>query len=107
LDHGQIKQALTSSDEFRTSLGAVFVELQDIREWADYSCALHHNEQNAEARKHFTNGEAHECVQLARQAIATIDGLDRPAKRRLATLMLVRDRRSTPKKKAPHARPPA
>ena len=93
LEHRPARSALARSDEFRVSLGAVFAELQDIREWADYSCALHHNEKNVELGKSFTTSEAQECVGLARQGIETIDRLDMPAKRRLSTLLLVRDRR--------------
>jgi uncharacterized protein (UPF0332 family) len=93
LEHSQARRALKQSNEFATSLGAAFEELQDIRSWADYSSAPHYNEQSVELGKAFTPGEARACVEKARQAIETINNLDKPARRRLATLLLVRDRR--------------
>ena len=93
LEHRQCRDALTRSDEFRAQIGTPFAKLQDVRQWADYSSAPHFNEEKLELREAFTLSEARECVSLARQTLEAIDALDKPARRRLATLLLVRDRR--------------
>ncbi len=93
LDHGKVREALARSDEFRAQIGAAFLELQDIREWADYSSTPHPNDAQTRLREAFSVEEARASVERAREAIARIDQLDLGATRRLATLLLVRERR--------------
>ena len=93
LEHRQVRSALNERDEFAAILGAPFEELQDIRHWADYSPTPHWNEQKVKFNKAFTTGDALDCLNKARDAINAIDRLDDPARRRLATLLLVRERR--------------
>lgn len=93
LEHRQAREALTRSEEFKARIGTAFAELQDIRQWADYSSASHPDEAKAKLRKTFVLGEARDCVARAREAIDLINRLDKTARRRLTTLLLVRDRR--------------
>ena len=93
LEHRQVREALARGDDFAAALGADFAKLQDVRHWADYSSATHYNEREVELGKAFTVSEARDCLELAKRAIASIDGLEMRARRRLATQLLVRDRR--------------
>src|SRR3954465_13090637 len=49
LDHRQCRDFLNKSTEFKTDLGVPFSELQDIRQWADYSVASHPDKLLAES----------------------------------------------------------
>ncbi len=93
LEHKQVKEALARSDEFKAQFGASFSELQDIRHWADYSVSSHPEDDKAKARKKFGANDARDCLRTAKEAISFIDNLDGAARRRLATLLIVRDRR--------------
>jgi hypothetical protein len=93
LDHKQVRDALSRSAEFNVNLGAPFARLQDIRQWADYNVSTHPDETEAQAGKPFTMGDARKCVIKAREAIEFVDSLDPPSRRRLAVLLIVRDRR--------------
>ena len=92
LDHGKVRNALARSDEFKAHIGAAFLELQDLREWADYNTSLHPDDALTMSGEAFSVAEARASVERAREAIAKIDQLDRGATRRLATLLLVQDR---------------
>ena len=93
LEHRQVRDTLSRSDDFRVTLGAPFGELQDIRQWADYSASSHPDEAEANSGRFFTPSEARGCVDKGRDAIRFIDGLELPMQQRLAVLLVVRDRR--------------
>ena len=93
LEHKQVRDALSRSADFKASLGVPFGELQDIRQWADYNVSTHPDEAYARSGKRFKIWEARDSVETAREVIAFIDNLDPPTRRRLAALLIVRDRR--------------
>jgi hypothetical protein len=93
LEHRQVRDTLSRSDDFRVPLGTPFAELQDIRQWADYSVSSHPDEAEANVGRLFTPNEARDSVDTARDAIRFVDGLELPLQQRLAVLLVVRDRR--------------
>lgn len=91
LDHRQVRSALNNS-AFRSDLGLPFEQLQNARQWADYSVAPHPETLRSKAREVFSASEAHRYVTLAREALQLVESLDEAAQRKLAILLIVRDR---------------
>jgi hypothetical protein len=88
LEHKQVRTALNKSI-YRAELGARFEQLQDARQWADYSIAPH---PDPDAGRRFSLSEARIYVNKAREALQFVDSLDAAGQLKLAVLLVVRDR---------------
>lgn len=102
LDHGHARTVLTENRSRRHALGEIvekfgiaFRELRDAREWADYNPEPHPDPDKAIAGARFSRQDAIELIQIARQALQSLDGLDNETKLRLATLLVARRRKET------------
>ncbi len=102
LDHGHARTVLTETrgkkhalGEAVEKIGIAFRELQDAREWADYNPEPHPDPEKALAEVRFSRQDALELIQIARQAVQSLDALDDHAKLRLATLLVTRRRKET------------
>ena len=74
-------------------LGLAFKELQDKREWADYSPEPHPDPNKALAGARFSRQEAIELIELAKQAARSLDTLDKETRVSLAALLVSRRRK--------------
>lgn len=73
-------------------LGAMFRELQAAREGADYSREPNPDPLEVQSGRRFSREQTIELVANAREAVAIIDNLDKPARLRLATRLVARPR---------------
>ena len=92
LDHRQCRNSLNQSAEFKNDLGVPFAELQDIRQWADYSVTPHPDDLIARTGASFNHGQAHFYYRKADIAIVFLDGLDLAQKTRLMVTLVVKER---------------
>jgi len=76
-------------------IGFAFKELQDAREWADYSPEPHFDRRRVENGPYFSRAEALRFVDLARDAVKRLNALDEGTQKRLAALLLARPRKET------------
>lgn len=91
LDHKQARSALNKS-MFKADLGARFEQLQDARQWADYSVALHPDPDASNVGRRFSASDASLFVTKAREALQFVDSLDDAAQLKLAVTLIIRDR---------------
>jgi hypothetical protein len=91
LEHKQVRTALNKS-VFKADLGVRFEQLQDVRQWADYSIAPHPDPDLSAAGRGFSASEARIYVGRAREALHFVNSLDDTAQLKLAVLLIVRDR---------------
>ncbi len=87
LEHKQVRAALGRS-AYKTELGIPFAQLQDARQWADYSIAP---DPDLDLPGGSTRS-AQAYVEMARDALQFVDSLDKAAQLKLAILLIVRDR---------------
>jgi len=76
-------------------VGIAFKELQDAREWADYSPEPHFDRQRVENGPYFSRAEALRFVGIARDAVERLNALDEGTQKRLAALLVARPRKET------------
>jgi len=74
-------------------IGIAFRELQDAREWADYSPEPHFNRERVESGQSFSRAEALRFVELARDAVERLNALDLATQKTIASLLIARSRR--------------
>jgi hypothetical protein len=87
LEHKQVRTALGKS-AYKAELGVPFAQLQDARQWADYSIAP---DPDLDLPGGSTrNAQAY--IDMAREVLQFIDSLDSAAQLKLAILLIVRDR---------------
>ena len=92
LDHRQCREYLNRNAEFKTDLGVPFAELQDIRQWADYSIASHPDDLVARSGSIFPLAEAESYYRKASAAIAFVGSLELARQIRLMVTLVIRDR---------------
>jgi len=90
LDHKQARMTLNKIH--KSELGVRFELLQDIRHWADYSITPHPDLELAKAGKNFSPDDAQDYLKKAREAVLFIDKLSPADQRKLAILLVIRDR---------------
>ena len=93
VDHSHARSVLSGHPEFGTTLGEAFKSLQEARHWADYSIDGHPDAANSREGRKLARSEALRFVDLAREAVATVDVLSSDAKQRLAIALATRSRR--------------
>jgi hypothetical protein len=74
-------------------LGLAFRELQEAREWADYSPEPRPSFEDGRNSSPFTREEALTLIELAAEAIEILDRLDEDARLKLATRLVARTRK--------------
>ena len=74
-------------------IGLAFKELQDAREWADYSPEPHFDKQRIENGPYFSRAEALRFVAIGRDAIDRLYALDDGTQKKLAALLVARARK--------------
>lgn len=92
LDHRQCRISLNQNAEFKNDLGVPFAELQDVRQWADYSAIPHPDDLIAKTGVSFTHSQAHFYYRKAAIAIAFLGGFDLAQKTRLMVTLIVKER---------------
>jgi len=82
-------KALFASAGTTTEIAELFEALLNAREWADYSSAPTIVADKAKGGTKLTRADAAKFVSDARAIIATLDGLDESARRKLAILLTI------------------
>jgi hypothetical protein len=101
LDHSRALSVLTRLGEGKThplgesvkNVGIAFKELQAAREWADYSPEPHPLPERTREGARFSRQEALDLIAIAREATATLDGLDKKTRLALAATLVARPRK--------------
>jgi hypothetical protein len=92
LDRGGSRVPHPLGDEIER-IGIAFKELQNAREWADYNPEPHFDRQRVETGAYFSRAEAVRFIEIARDAVDRLNGLDRGTQKRLAALLVARSRK--------------
>jgi hypothetical protein len=97
LEHGRaahtlLQPPLATTPELRR-FGLAFRELQEAREWADYSPEPRPSFEEGTKSSPFTREETLTLLDLAEEAIAILDHLDEDARLKLATRLVARTRK--------------
>jgi hypothetical protein len=97
LDHARAAQTLLQPSLATTSelqrFGQAFRQLQEAREWADYSPEPRPSFEEGKKSAPFTREETLTLIDVAEEAIAILDGLNENARLKLATRLVARTRK--------------
>jgi len=97
LDHGRAKQVLNESSIAATPelerMGRAFSDLLEAREWADYDPEPRPNFRGRAKTALFTRSEALRFIEIADDAIMTLDRLDDQTRLKLATRLVTKSRK--------------